>query len=107
MARNKFLNKFNHTLLDRQLEAYRLDGLKPFDPNDTQRLLPSGEYTLRFHRLLRASSRFFRFVCSLSVLSPQVVRYARVRLVVNTMAWQLSTSATWKGKMLAVHCFIF
>ena len=41
VARNKFLNKYNSSLIDRQFEAYKADGLTPFEPSTPTTLLPS------------------------------------------------------------------
>ncbi|KAL2893607.1 UDP-glucuronosyltransferase 2B19 [Bienertia sinuspersici] len=41
VARNKVLNKYNHTKLDQQLQFYEADGLKKFNASDPEKLLPS------------------------------------------------------------------
>ncbi|XP_068663593.1 uncharacterized protein [Aristolochia californica] len=53
VARNKKLNKFNHTIIDQQFEFYRADGLKRFNVSDPNKLLPSyvpeGSFIVRAH----------------------------------------------------------
>ncbi|XP_078438563.1 transmembrane protein (DUF616) [Wolffia australiana] len=53
VVQNKKLNKYNHTLIDRQFEFYQADGLTKFDPADPNKLLPSyvpeGSFILRAH----------------------------------------------------------
>ncbi|KAK4279757.1 hypothetical protein QN277_011482 [Acacia crassicarpa] len=53
VARNKKLNKYNHTLIDEQFAFYRADGLKRFDASDPNKLLPSnvpeGSFIIRAH----------------------------------------------------------
>lgn len=41
VAQNKKLNKYNHTVIDQQFEFYQKDGLRRFDPSDSNKLLPS------------------------------------------------------------------
>lgn len=53
VAQNKKLNKYNHSIIDEQFEAYKADGLKKFDISDPNRLLPSnvpeGSFIIRAH----------------------------------------------------------
>ncbi|XP_058087890.1 uncharacterized protein LOC131234911 [Magnolia sinica] len=53
VARNKKLNKFNHTIIDQQFAFYHADGLKKFNPSDPDKLLPSyvpeGSFIVRAH----------------------------------------------------------
>jgi hypothetical protein len=53
VARNKKLNKYNHTIIDQQFTFYQDDGLKRFDPSDPNKLLPSnvpeGSFIIRAH----------------------------------------------------------
>eukprot|EP00271_Cylindrocystis_brebissonii_P022673 TRINITY_DN880_c0_g2_i1.p1 TRINITY_DN880_c0_g2~~TRINITY_DN880_c0_g2_i1.p1 ORF type:complete len:1859 (-),score=523.87 TRINITY_DN880_c0_g2_i1:721-6297(-) len=53
VARNKFLNKYNHTVIDEQFEFYKADGLQPFNGDDPKKLLPSnvpeGSFIVRAH----------------------------------------------------------
>lgn len=53
VAQNKKLNKYNHTVIDQQFAFYQSDGLKRFDPSDSNKLLPSyvpeGSFIVRAH----------------------------------------------------------
>ncbi|KAH1036628.1 hypothetical protein AAZX31_20G162900 [Glycine max] len=53
VARNKKLNKYNHTVIDEQFAFYRADGLEKFDASDPNKLLPSnvpeGSFIIRAH----------------------------------------------------------
>ncbi|KAF5201980.1 transmembrane protein [Thalictrum thalictroides] len=53
VAQNKRLNKFNHTVIDRQFHFYQADGLKRFNESDRNKLLPSnvpeGSFIVRAH----------------------------------------------------------
>ncbi|KAF8404216.1 hypothetical protein HHK36_009099 [Tetracentron sinense] len=53
VARNKKLNKFNHTIIDQQFAFYQADGLKKFNASDPSKLLPSyvpeGSFIVRAH----------------------------------------------------------
>lgn len=53
VARNKKLNKYNHTVIDEQFEFYKNDGLKRFNASDPNKLLPSnvpeGSFIIRAH----------------------------------------------------------
>ncbi|CAL0300652.1 unnamed protein product [Lupinus luteus] len=53
VARNKKLNKYNHTVIDQQFAFYKADGLKRFNASDPKKLLPSnvpeGSFIIRAH----------------------------------------------------------
>ncbi|CAI5467379.1 unnamed protein product [Closterium sp. Yama58-4] len=53
VERNKKLNKYNATVIDKQFEAYKADGLTMFNPNDPNNLLisnvPEGSVIIRAH----------------------------------------------------------
>ncbi|XP_057423522.1 uncharacterized protein LOC130717340 [Lotus japonicus] len=53
VARNKKLNKFNHTVIDQQFAFYQADGLQRFNASDPNKLLPSnvpeGSFIIRAH----------------------------------------------------------
>nr|GEW14636.1 transmembrane protein [Tanacetum cinerariifolium] len=53
VAQNKKLNKYNHTIIDKQFAFYQADGLTKFNPMDPQKLLPSnvpeGSFIVRAH----------------------------------------------------------
>lgn len=44
VARNKKLNKFNHTVIDQQFAFYQADGLQRFNASDPNKLLPSSMF---------------------------------------------------------------
>lgn len=53
VLQNKRLNKYNHTVIDKQFNFYQSDGLKKFDPSDPNTSLPSyvpeGSFIVRAH----------------------------------------------------------
>ncbi|OIV91393.1 hypothetical protein TanjilG_02011 [Lupinus angustifolius] len=53
VARNKKLNKYNHTVIDQQFAFYKADGLKRFNASDPNKLLssnvPEGSFIIRAH----------------------------------------------------------
>ncbi|GLU06774.1 hypothetical protein SLE2022_237720 [Rubroshorea leprosula] len=53
VARNKKLNKYNHTAIDEQFAFYLADGLRRFNASDANKLLPSnvpeGSFIVRAH----------------------------------------------------------
>ncbi|GLT52213.1 hypothetical protein SLA2020_255660 [Shorea laevis] len=53
VARNKKLNKYNHTVIDEQFAFYQADGLTRFNASDPNKLLPSnvpeGSFIVRAH----------------------------------------------------------
>lgn len=53
VLRNKRLNKYNHTAIDKQFTVYQSDGLTMFDPKDPNTPLPSyvpeGSFIIRAH----------------------------------------------------------